>query len=349
MRLQETVGKLGAELEANEAATYAGIFIQHEPEYRVVARFTRGGEETLGRYVEDGPLEGLVEAESASATLAKLRLSEFNATRLVRGLGIPNDSAVDVAGNRVELRVTDGRGLFRALGGATGVRLPEEVVVVEVPELTQPAASSLAGLRLFRFDFPTTTWCTSGFTVRRDADTEGVLTAAHCTGRARDNERADFRMHYKSDGDLVFLPREGRRLYGSWDLEWHTTPGYDDLAVFYDGSEYRSVYGLKRRTETSPGDVVCDYGRTTGYSCSIVNSVNARISFVHDSSATFIETRIRKSGGMLTDDGDSGGPVFRGNSAAGIISARRSDADYYYMEYTASGYPEDMLVSIQTY
>lgn len=215
LELQDPIGKLSAELEANEKATFAGLFVEHEPEYRVVARFTRGGERTLGRYVEGGPLEGLVGAAPASATLSELKKSEINTTRTVRALGIRSESAVIVSGNRVELRVTDEQGLSRSLGAARA-GLPEEVEVVEVPELSQPGTEvSLAGLNLFRFDFPNFNWCTSGFSVRRDANREGVLTAGHCTGNARDNDQADFRMHYKQNGSLIFLPREGRRLYGS--------------------------------------------------------------------------------------------------------------------------------------
>lgn len=316
-------------MEVDEAATFAGLFIQHEPEYRVVARFTRSGENTLERYVRGGSLEGLVEAEPASATLAELRLAESDAARVARSAGIPADSAVHVGGNRVELMVTDRGSLQRALE-APRAALSEEVVVEEVEELAQPARSSVAGLRLFRFDFPNFHWCTSGFTVRRDADTEGVLTAAHCTGEfVRDNSQATFRMHYKSDGRLIFLPREGRRLYGSWDLEWHTTPGYDDQAVFFDGASYRNVTGLIRRTETGEGDLVCDYGRTTGYSCSQVGNVNFRPRYVPEASATFIRTARPKSYGPLSDEGDSGGPVFNGSDAAGIISgSNNSKPDY---------------------
>ncbi len=56
LQLQESVGKLGAELEANERDTFAGLWIEHEPEYRVVAAFTRDGEETIRPYVEGGLL-----------------------------------------------------------------------------------------------------------------------------------------------------------------------------------------------------------------------------------------------------------------------------------------------------
>ena len=45
LTLQESIGKLGAALEANEAATLGGLWIQHEPEFRVVVAFTVGQED----------------------------------------------------------------------------------------------------------------------------------------------------------------------------------------------------------------------------------------------------------------------------------------------------------------
>ncbi len=84
LQLQESVGKLGAELEANERDTFAGLWIEHEPEYRVVAAFTRDGEETIRPYVEGG----LLEDSEASATLAELQEAQERAGDLVRSFGI---------------------------------------------------------------------------------------------------------------------------------------------------------------------------------------------------------------------------------------------------------------------
>ena len=63
LTLQEPIGKLGATLESNEAGTLGGFWIQHEPEYRVVAAFTKDGEKTMAKYVQGwrgtvGPYRG---------------------------------------------------------------------------------------------------------------------------------------------------------------------------------------------------------------------------------------------------------------------------------------------------
>ena len=137
LQLQDSLGGLGAKLEANERDTFAGLWIQHELEYRVVVALTRDGKETVRPYVEGGQLEELVEVREASATLAELQKAQKRAGDLVRDLGIRADSGIDVKQNRVELYVTDRAQLEFALQQAN-VRLPEHIAVVEVEGLAEP-------------------------------------------------------------------------------------------------------------------------------------------------------------------------------------------------------------------
>ncbi len=138
LELQDPAGDLGADLEANEWDTFAGLWIQHEPEHRVVVAFTRDGEETVRPYVEGGSLEDVVEVREASATLTQLQEAQERAHDLVRSLGIRADSGIDVERNRAELYVTNRAQLESALQQANA-RLPEHVAVVEVEGLAEPA------------------------------------------------------------------------------------------------------------------------------------------------------------------------------------------------------------------
>ena len=84
LTLQRPIGKLGATLESNEADTLGGFWIQHEPEYRVVVAFTRDGEETIAKYVQDGPLKDIIEVRAVDATLEQLKRSQREAGAIVR-------------------------------------------------------------------------------------------------------------------------------------------------------------------------------------------------------------------------------------------------------------------------
>jgi len=350
LRLQESVGELSARLQEEERETFGGLWIEHEPEYRVKARFTEGGEEKLRRYVEGGPLDGTVEVEAlpADATLEELQYEQQGDGLMIDGTGQRSSSLIDVSQNRVEVSVTAKQRLLEALD-AKGARLPAHVQVTEVSDLGGPDADSYAGRRMFTPGVSGHV-CTSGFSVRRASDgVEGVLTAAHCSDPDPPNTYERDPLYYGSPSG-TYLPRQGRRYYGSWDMEWHTTPGFDDRALFFDGAgDLRRVYGLKRRSETSQGDLICDYGRTSGYPCSYVNSIYAKPPSIKPVNATFIQTYVAKPGEDPSLRGDSSGPTFIGGDAAGIISGGKSTESYHFMWYTASGYAEDMGLRIQVW
>ncbi len=135
LHIQEGSTKDVADLERllrkHEAETFAGLWLQHEPEYRYVVLFTRDGEETLRPYVGGGPLEGTVEARSgADATLAELHSAQREADRITGGLNIATASGINLQKNRAEVYVPDRAKLETALRKA-GTRLPEHVAMVE--------------------------------------------------------------------------------------------------------------------------------------------------------------------------------------------------------------------------
>ena len=99
--LQNPVGPLQVELAAKEAATFAGLWIEWEPEFHVVVLFTRDSD-------------------------------------AVSDLGIAFNSGTNVKENRVELYVTDPKALDAALQRAN-MQLPDYVEVVKVDVLATPA------------------------------------------------------------------------------------------------------------------------------------------------------------------------------------------------------------------
>ena len=129
LTLQEPIGELGAAIEANEKDTFAGLWIQHEPEYRVVVAFTKDGESTIAKYVQDGPLLELIEVRYAEATLRELERAQLEAGQIVADLGFSLASGIYVMKNRVELFATDRAWLKEALRDS-GKTLPDQVVII---------------------------------------------------------------------------------------------------------------------------------------------------------------------------------------------------------------------------
>ncbi len=127
LRLQDSIGVLGAELERNESATLAGLWIQHQPEYRVVAAFTRDGEETIKPYVAGGPLEDLIEVRTARYTLAELQTVQNDLMRQLADANIVTSGGINVQENRVD--VYDAA-QFNQAPREANITLPEAVVPV---------------------------------------------------------------------------------------------------------------------------------------------------------------------------------------------------------------------------
>lgn len=129
LELQVPAGELSGALEANEADTFAGLWIQHEPEYRVIVMFTRDGEKTIRPYIEGGPLKDIVEVRKAEATLLELQRAQIKANGIVDGLGFRVASGINVFEDRVELYATERAQLDAALKEG-GLTLPAHVYII---------------------------------------------------------------------------------------------------------------------------------------------------------------------------------------------------------------------------
>ncbi len=243
----DSISELDQELMAQEPDTFAGLWIQHEPEFVVFVRFTQDGEQTIRPYVEGEPLESLVEVLPASATLEELESAQVRARYFVDGLGIPAESGIELENNRAYINVTDKERLVSALQAAS-VSLPDEVVVNQIDELLGPQEDIYGGLRLYHrsggFE------CTSGFSmVRANGDT-GTSTAGHC------RDALDFR------GSPINHQPPNSAFYGPYDVQFHLTPGITDRPVVTDGdSTLRPIYQGKGRLEYAVGNVACHMGQ----------------------------------------------------------------------------------------
>ena len=137
LSLQDEIGELGAELAANERDTFAGLRIQHQPDFRVIVEFTSGGEETMARYLKNSRLANIVEIRNADVSLENLKATQREAMRIAEATGMRVESSTMVQENRVELYVTDSKRFWAALRDRH-LRLPHNVSVIEVEHLSEP-------------------------------------------------------------------------------------------------------------------------------------------------------------------------------------------------------------------
>lgn len=150
------------------------------------------------------------------------------------------------------------------------------------------------------------TWqCTSGFTVY-SATTYGVSTAAHCTGLDE----------YQQEDGLTYSTSYKFEHRGDWgDMEWHTT-SHSEFPEFYsDVGWRREAQYLESAGNINEDDLYCKFGRQTGYHCDDVYLTWVNVTF-----DGYTHRRLVAMDNNIHRGGDSGGPWFIGNTAAGIVS-----------------------------
>ncbi len=133
-QLQDIAGKLDAELSMGEAETFAGLWIEHNPKFKIIVQFTRDGEETIKPYLKPyTELANIVEVRTAKVSLVDLKKAQANASDFARALDIPVSSGINVYNNSVELYVTktDWSRFDDALQRSS-IQLPDVVRVITV-------------------------------------------------------------------------------------------------------------------------------------------------------------------------------------------------------------------------
>ena len=177
LTLQVELGKFGALLKENETDTYAGHWIKHGPrksDFGMVVRLTGNGEQILdkyGQYIENNPISGLVEVQSAEVTLPELKAMRNKAVELLTALGIRTESSINVKENQVEVYIAEPHNLNSVIS-ESDLELPDKVELIKVSALSEEVSEIYGGLP--------STLCTLGFSVQDSNGTMGVTTAGHC-------------------------------------------------------------------------------------------------------------------------------------------------------------------------
>jgi hypothetical protein len=142
LSLQDDIGDLNARLTAEEVDTFGGLWIQHEPDYRVLVLFTRNGRRTLRKYVKGGPLACITEARKAEATWAELESLQTATIQMLERIGSGAGTGIDVKNNCVALMAANPAALQSKLDVA-GERLPDHVCTEPVGPYAAPPTLSV--------------------------------------------------------------------------------------------------------------------------------------------------------------------------------------------------------------
>ncbi|WP_294323963.1 hypothetical protein [uncultured Sphingomonas sp.] len=234
--------------------------------------------------------------------------------------------AADAAGDVAALK--------RQIVSLTGV--PVRIATSGRPELDL-AGEVVGGSRLIGPDPASGRrfYCTTGFVVTNGMQ-NGIVTAAHCP---------DTLEHVAKDGTrkpLTFIEQWG---WGFHDVQVNASPEAVQPLFFSDAARtvLRPVDGQRSRAGTRVGDIVCHRGEHSGYSCADVEMVDFAPSG-DLCGGPCLPTWVAVAGPGCKG-GDSGGPVFVGTTAIGLLKGASYRPDgtcvfYYYMslDYLPDGW-----------
>lgn len=336
LRLQAAIGRLNAELAERVPATFAGLWVQHDPSYRIIVQLTRGGGARLQKILQRDEFRELypfVDVRTARWSLRELSAVQAASHQAAREQGVPVESMINVRENRVDLRTPQVslltsflQAVDNARKNAPGPRMLDSVEIIEVDRLSTTERYIYAGRQI--------TACTSGFPVQNGSGTRGILTAGHCDDIQAFNTRN--------------LPFQSGQFSGAVDAQWHTAPELHVTNRIWDGlfdtatPYYRFVTGTRPRSQQAVGEFVCKYGVTTGHTCGTIESTSFQPPSGQpgqwiNPTATFIYVDGDRHGVNLSEGGDSGGPWFSGNTAYGVHSGGfGNDSAYMAIDYISA-------------
>jgi hypothetical protein len=304
--IQTELSNLAAEAQKAYPDRFAGAWLEHVPEFRLVVRFT-GPDSTLDltrvTYAAPAPVHVIANADYALHDLvAAIESLSTVVSRDFKEMGVEVD--VKAGSLRIIGPSAIGDEALAELSAAAGG------IPVKLQRTPREELLHTYGGRLLTLQANGQAECTTTFSIRNVVTSvTGVLTAGHCADSLK----------YWQDAQVGYnLTMFGQRWDGDQDWQWHTdSAGHPEIPQFYDGVAFRDVTATSPRSEMV-GDFVCHWGIATGYSCGTVITIHYVSVDCNGVPCDPVWVRVEGSG-LACYFGDSGGPFFRVTTAYGIM------------------------------
>lgn len=322
------------------AGRLAGVSIEHAPAFRIVVLLTGDEPVPEERVVAGGMVVPITYRTGAARTRGEM-VAAIEARQAELRAALPHPPSLGLDQRTGEMVVTVDRDDVAAYGRDALVieltlmtAVPVRLRPVDRPEVDAAIDGGARVVGVSPVDGRRYA-CTTGFVVT-DGARQGVVTAAHCPDTLSyvDQDRRKL--------PLTFVDQWG---WGYQDVQLHLAA--DPLRpVFYADTAktlVRPVTGARGRGSVRAGEFVCHRGERTGYSCAEVELTDFAPSgdlCGGDCTPTWVTVA-----GPTCRGGDSGGPVFAGTTALGLVKGASYAADggcnfYYYMstDYLPAGW-----------
>jgi len=104
--IQDIAGELDAKLSENEANTFAGLWIEHTPKFKIVILFTQGGGENIDAYLTE-ELASLINVRPAKMSLIELQNAQKEAVASLWNIKILAGSEINVYENTIKVFIEE--------------------------------------------------------------------------------------------------------------------------------------------------------------------------------------------------------------------------------------------------
>lgn len=363
--LQTEIIALSERLNASGDPTYGDMYIQHEPVYKIVIRFSDTADRKAFLESVDPKIRRYVQLKNVNRSRQRIDEELDELTASLNALDFDYIGGYDLADEVFQITV-DTAGEADRVKALVPARLKREVRVVvgEVPTVeaapygVQSGDYVHGGLTIRTGADSTSPRCTLGYTVSYisgGVSKRGVLSAGHCNST----------MYYSVNGHYVTLHspivKHDSEASGSsrYDYQiWETTGLTNTNKVYFRNLEgipefpSSGTFNLTSITtfmNQKAGMVVCKSGAVTGITCGEIVDGNA----LFDGLRGWIEvSKTRQSD--ISAGGDSGGPWFLYPGSAsningfGVHTAGAGTGPSSTAIYMPIDYIDDHISSVNT-
>ncbi|PKN95212.1 MAG: hypothetical protein CVU44_00605 [Chloroflexi bacterium HGW-Chloroflexi-6] len=132
--IQSIAGELQARLSVDEVETFAGLWIEHSPEFRVVVQFTENPDQKIKPYLTE-ELNDVLDVQTAKISLVDLENTQREIWFSLADLGILTESEIDIPENKIKFFMSsENKALFDDFQKKEP--LPDYVAVISIPNFT---------------------------------------------------------------------------------------------------------------------------------------------------------------------------------------------------------------------
>lgn len=268
IRLEQEVGSIAQGLRETQPDRFAGMWQEHQPEYRIVAWYT-GDEDGLLPVLE---IAGKSPIPIVIKTGAAHTLRELLAIQGQVGKRFPEAATgIDERGNRVNVALMPGDDNVGRESELAAELQAEYGVGFDVSSQAEMEEnqSTYGGKRSTYDNTYAHLECTTGFTVSNSAGATGVLTAAHC---------ANSLTYWESSAQSYATTFVSQLLDATHDAQWSSVVG-TEYPYFWSGSGLYPLSGTVSRSTLRLDQAICHYGEgsyfTYGYgrSCGLTSNL----------------------------------------------------------------------------